>query len=559
MSRLTPTDEIRKRLRSFDRGHMDQLHKLSRYLVGDGGALNGGVKGVEEGDDGLPIYSDISLYVRKIGKSRRILNNALLSLSRSVSTEPAPRFPAVDDFTAELRRQFFLARYRGRGYGDGHWSRLAEQAFLDGEQLGYGALVFGARRNPKTGEQYVDAAYVPAVQCLWDPLESTIGRSTWFAAVQYVQPEKAIAMFGEEKVRPHIRTTWDSHNKVATRFVRITEYWDTSFSHGYASDRPTYAVFVGPWSGKPAVRTENPYGCLPVAFMEYVTPPGMGRPIGKIELQININEGINELEEKLRRIVKKFGVDYIDVKQVDKEDLAKLTSGRHVPYVRIVAPDPNKQPVVQRVPAEEVQATLFQLLQLYERQHNSDSQSNELERGNILSSQRTATETQLLASSSQQSGVYTRRMVQAFYRRLVAVALKVAAAIDRDPVEIDVFGRNIVLNDPTDPRLSIDGILEEPSPVVIDAQALEAPDVVREQQLEHQRLMMMAPYVGVPGAVLMRPFLERLVKAAGVADPAEFLGDEGEGLPPIANVASSMSQLDAPQGLGATQAPMAPA
>lgn len=512
---LTKEDDIRTRLQSFDRAWYDQIYRQTCYAFGEPWTKWRGAPNSGDGD--LPVYPDIVVRQLGIGQSRRILNNSILTLSRVLSSEPMPEFPQVDRITSELRKGFFLRRWHGEGYGvDGHWAREVEGAFLDGDQLGTGVLQIGLRTNPKTGKQKVHLRHVPLTQTLWDRHERSIGRARWIAFVHYLAPEDAAAMYGDEVLK-FKQELYESSTSERFEFVRITEYFDIGWGNG--EGKPTYAVFVGPWCEPAKVRQENTFGCLPVAYYEYICAPGMRRPIGKVVLQMGTAEAINEVERHLRKAVRDgIGFDIVDAQQLDGNDLKRLERGDLNVKVKIINPSTTGAPPYTRVPNLEVGQSILALLNLYERQYNSDSATTELDRGSYAGPVRSATEAAALDSKSQQQSVLTRRATLFLYQRVVEKTLAVAAVGDRDEVVVDVDGFNVVVNSTSDPRMRIDRILEEPSMVLIDQQSVEQGDEDRERMRRFQELQMVAPLLQM-GVIDPRWFAEQALKAIGEKDP----------------------------------------
>jgi len=202
--------------------------------------------------------------------------------------------------------------------------------------------------------------------------------------------------------------------------------------------------------------------------------------------------------------------------------------------VRLENPGQNQAHV--RVPDREVGSALIQLLNIAERQWNADSQSTEMDRGSQLQSTRSATEASILDNRAQTQSIYTKREALRLAQRVVEAAMMVAEVVDRDPVEVDLFGHNIVLNDPQDPRLRLDEVLREPSMILINPQSLEGSDTNRKTMEALSKLQPLQPFVGVPGGIPLRWFLEQTLKALGYEDVDEVLGShmEAMGMPGLA-------------------------
>lgn len=531
--KLTTSDEIRDRLNSFDRTYYDQLYRQMKYAFGEPWDKSIGTSG---NDGEFPVYDNIVVRKLGIGQSRRILNNTILTLSRIVTSDPMPTFPQVDHITGELRKEFFLKRYRGGNHGDGNWSREVKNAFIDGNQLGVGVVQLGLRTNPLTGKQHVHARHVPITQVIWDRHERSLGRARWVAFVSYIAPEDVIALYGKD-VEKHKREVVDSAG-VTSCYIRVTEYFDL----GHGGGAPTYAVFVGPWTGDPVARLDNPFECLPLAYYEHIFVSGMAHPVGEITMQQGSQEAINELERQLRRTVKNgCGIDFYSPDMIDPEDLKKLRRGEVPPLIRLSAQAEPGKPPFFRVPAAEVGQTLLALLQIYERQYNSDSSSTELDRGSYAQTVRSATETAVLDAKSQQGFTISRGELLNLYERLVVTSLAVAAVGDRDECKVDVDGFNLTINDPSDPRLRIDQILDEPSNVLIDRQSVEQADAMRQSAIRLQQLQLCQPLVGK--TVSPEWYTTQVLKAIGEKDPSEAMMQAQPAMPQQPGMPTDAPQL----------------
>jgi hypothetical protein len=307
---------------------------------------------------------------------------------------------------------------------------------------------------------------------------------------------------------------------VTRKYVRVTEYYDLGF--GYGVGDPTYSIILGNWNNAPVWHKAMPYERLPIGYGEYMSVPGMSRPIGTIMLQQSTQEAINELEAKLRIEVKRgTGFDLVDAKQLHPDDLERLNRGDTSVRVRIVQPSPNGSPPYIRVPSQEVAQSLLALINLYERQYNADSQTSEMDRGSFSNTKRTATENQLIDARTSQAMTLNKFQTLQFYRRSVEIAGMVMGAVDTDPLPVDLQGYNLTLNDPQQPDLSMAALFEEQSEVLISPQSVEPQDVALKQQQRLAALDRLAPLVGK--TVDPMKFTEEALKAIGEKDPSEWI------------------------------------
>jgi hypothetical protein len=504
-------DDVRERMQSTDIDRYMRLYGAMRYAFG----MKWDSSGVPYNSrtEDFPYFPDIRVTRLAIGQSRRILNAALLSLSRVMTGEPEPEFPQVDSVTGELRKQVFLERYR-----QGAWWREYGDQFVDMDNFGEGFVEYGPMKNKRTGKDYTAGRNVPITQVIYDRHTRNFGQARWAACIHYTDPKEAIAAYGDDAVRGSIREAFDPNMRKAHKYVRITTY----YSNGVGSSSPTYMVFVGNWRNKPVVSIDNPYPRLPVAYGEYMSVAGMPRPFGKVLLQQSTQEAINELELSLRAVVKHgTGIDVFDLNQLHDDDVAALAAGKPMTRIRLKNADPSGRPPVLRIPSMEVANALLQLLAIYERQYSADSNTTEQDRSSAGPASRSATSDQLLDMRSQQGQSLTKRQTLLMYQRNVETATMVMGLADEDPLLVDVLGMNLPVNDPAHPNLSMQAVMEEPSRVLIGQQAVEPQDVSLKQHQRLAALERLAKLVNL--TVNPMKYTEETLKAIGEKDLNEWI------------------------------------
>lgn len=521
-ARLTPADAISLRFaQAYDPLYRNSLYHQMRYAFGESWRKDQGVAGAMDMLD-FPDFPDIRVRYQEIGRSRRILNSQFIGLSRVMYSDPQPEFPQVDKFTAEVRKQFFLNRYRGEGAGEmfgasqgggGEWADEMAAAFMDGDGLGLGFVQICLRTNPKSGEQQVHLRHSPLIYTLWDRFERSPGRARWVAFVRYLPLEDASLVFGREEAQAAVRVVYDGTRTYGVEMVRYFEYYDT----GYENGTPTRAIILGDLRNPPVVREENVFRTLPIAYYTHLFVPGMRVPVGRIAMQMNTQETINEIERNLRKAMRAPQFSIADVSQLDEEDLKAVNAGDPNKIVRWKAkPNHNQEPFI-RTPGADVSQTVLKLFEIMDRQFTADSGVTDFDRGTQPHSNRTLGEDMLIDQRGQTQSSWSELQAMRFHVRTVRKVLEIAALFDNDPVTLDIFGRNYTVNDPSRPASSITKWLEEPSSVVINTDSLRYQDVqqVRAQRL--QQLLQVAPFVG--RALDPQWFAEELAKALGEADP----------------------------------------
>lgn len=541
---LTSAESILRRLKEgYDPDYHNTLYRQVMYSLGEKWA---GVRGLDTDSGRFPHYPSIKVKYLQIGQSRRILNSQFIGLSKVMYSEPEPEFPQVDKWTAEVRKQFFLERYRGTGYADGSWQDQDCPMFMDGEGTGVGFKQWGLTRDPATGFMYVDSEHVPCYNVIWDRFARVPSRSRYVCFVNYLSVEEAKRVYGK-KAEDYISKNWDADASKAIDQVRVFEYFDIGSSDG--KERPTKAVMLGEMDSDPVLVEANEWGCLPESHYVHFIAPGMDRPIGRIGLQMSTQEALNDLERYVRRLLKQPGFRMIDMSQIHPEDARRIVSGNFPENVRFTPPNtPSPAPPAMMVGGAEAGAWLQFAWSVLERQYSTDSGQSDFERGNLSSDQRTLGENQLLDARSQVQGAWSELQAQKMHVRNVERALHIAGIGDRLPTVLDVFGFNVPVNESGVPQSYISAFLEERSRVVIDVQKLSQGDVERERAQRVANLQMLREFVGV--GIDPNWYLQEILKAAGEADPKEAMGGAAQQAAPSVNEAGMPMAGDPAAAMG---------
>ena len=515
---ITSTDTIKANLlQGYDPQWYASLYRQMCYSFGDDWNKIKSVRG-EHGT--FPDFPEITVKYMEVGRSRRILNSAFIGLSRTMGNDPSPEFPQLDKFTAEVRKQWYMSRYAGSMY-EGEWAQVHADAFMDGDGLGVGFVQFGLKSNPKTQFQYVTCEYSPAVLTLYDRHERTPDRARWMAFAKYLSVDQAAAMLGWKKAKEHSRPLNDGDQTYPLEVVRVFDYYDIGIG---PKGTPTRALICGDLANAPITVTENDFECIPQSHMLYFMAPGMKRPTGRIVMQMSTQEGLNEIERFLRKALKNPGFNIIDVTQFDKRDVARLNAGETNVNLRLTTPRPGVPPFY-RVEGAEVAQTILYLRDMYERQFNTDSGTSDLERGNQLTQTKTLGEAQLLDQRSQTQSSWSDIQALKMHRRSVEMAVHIGEKFDRDPLLLDIFGDNILFNDPAVPSTYMNNWLAEPSKAMIAADSIRARDNQMDLALRRRTIVELGDLVQM-GLISPQKFAEERLRASGFNDPGEWAPEQ---------------------------------
>ena len=506
--------EVKERiLAGFDRKYYDSIYTQQCYAFGQKWDSKPSYLAESSASDDIPIYPDVRVTHLAIGQSRRILNASIRTLSRVLSRAPEPKFPQVDEVTNEVRRTFWLANANGNRGVPTRWLQQLQYAFVEGDTLGVGCVKHGLRTHPRSGRQMVDMRHVPVLQTIWDPFEFDPRNSKWAAVASYVPYEVAKNLWGKKKADRHKREWTTTVDSRSAQFVRVIEYWDV----GYAGDGPAYCIFVGDLEDGEV--GENDLGFIPLSFCVNYVAPGMRRPIGRAVMQMSSQELINDIEKYLRVTMKRGpAIDIYMEEMFDEAALARWRAGDSSQPLAIkegMVDDVRK--AFTRIGAMDPGQGALALFAIAERQHNDDSNQTEQSRGNALGGRTTAREVSALVSKVNENASLTDQQANEFLVDAVKNTMSAALAGDAHPVSLDIFGSNILFNDPSDPMMDIANWLSEDSgTVLIDLESTSAEDDLLKRQVKKEDLMFLSPLVGV--TLDPDTYSEEMLEAIGEKD-----------------------------------------
>ena len=512
------TDIYERILEGIDPDYLRSLYRMACYSFGETwnatASSSTGIRGLGDWED----FPDIVVRQLEVGASRRIITHQFISLTRGMYAMPRPEFPQVGDAVAkEVRKQFFLRRWQGDCYEDGHWETETSSAYTDSDGLGVGFVQIGVQTNRRTDKQFVTIRHVPAWQVVYDRFARHPSKARWICFKHYLPVSTAVKMYGEE-ARKLATNMVDNFTSRHFQVVKLYEYFDV----GIDGAEPTRALFLGEVSNKPFKVEASPFGFLPVASRVHFIAPGMRRPIGRIALQMASQELLNRIERRMMATIAKGVVDIVDSTAVDAEDLKAHEAGRIGITIKRIGTGSPGVPVYERIPAQEVSNTLLMLRDMFERQLTSESGVTDADQGRLNPTQRTATENELLDVRSRVHGSWAKRQTVLFYRELVDKVLKVAETYDRDPIELDVFGVNIEINKPGVTASYINEFLTEPSIVAIDEDSLDYRDV-KAERAERMSLVLQLEADVQRGVINPMKLAEEKLRAIGETNPQDWL------------------------------------
>ncbi len=283
------------------------------------------------------------------------------------------------------------------------------------------------------------------------------------------------------------------------KIVRVIEDWDMTSDTG---DTPTYATILGQIQLKNIKKRANPFPSLPVAFFVNFIPSGQQRPVGLIKMQASTAEQINAIERAMKKHFERGqSLDLLDVTMIDENDLRKWSAGEDIRFLKMNGAL-DKTPWT-RIAAEELSQTSLGYLQHLERQYTTDSNLSEGDRNISSGGRKSATEIRDLSNRINMNAAWVPRQALRYAQRLVTKVMEVARVADLHPRMLDIYGQNIMINDPEVFESRLEHFLEEPSVTIIGSESM-TPEEDRLKRSERQAQLMeylQMGLVGVPGGI----------------------------------------------------------
>jgi hypothetical protein len=492
LAKLTQPDVMERNLRmSYDESYYQHLRHLVRFQLGQKyqaptSGLSPSLTGIIPDDvDIIPVYSEP-------GQSRRILTNSALMAQKVCHVTPDPEYPDKPRAKEMVTRAFNKALWKGRPHLGptkfeefGDWGTECEHMFPYGDGLGVGFVQIGVR------DGWTSIQAHPTGRVIWDRHRLGVARTRYIAFVHLLSEEEAVAQFGSDIRKEISESSWEeSGASHALRTVRCLQYFDM----GLGEHDPTEMWRLNALGGKVLDVSENKYGCLPFAHMQYLHLPGMRRPMGRIEFQVADQQMRNGIERYMRLALERGpGFDMIDPTGVDKEDLEALDDGELIPLVRKTLPPMGKMAdQFQRVPAQESPLTAYKILEYLDRMDPGNSGISEADRANVTSSARTLGEIELTQGGADTQKAWSQRQYALFLSRLFYKANYIAAQHHKAPTPIALNGVPLPLNDPNVMQSNLQYWLTPQSWPEINEDNLLKADPVRKMQIAQGKWLALA-------------------------------------------------------------------
>jgi hypothetical protein len=489
---LTSPDIVEKNLRmAYDDAYYDGLRRRIRFTLGEryetaGSGLSTSLSGeIPDDVDILPNYYEP-------GQSRRILTNAFLMAAKVCYTEPDPDYPDAPRHKEPILKAFNKVLWKGRPHLGptkyeefGEWGAECRKAFLDADGLGTGFVQIGVR------DGWTCIQHHPLTRVIWDRHRMDVSRARYIAFVHLLSEEEAVNMFGT-KMRQYAVSDGSLNNSL--RSVKCIQYFDM----GLGSGKPTEMWRHKSFAGEVLDVSENEYGCIPAAHMDFVHFWGMRRNLGRIDFQIPDQWMRNAYERYMRLVLQRGpGFDAVDTGKMNADDQESFESGELLPAIRFEVPPLGKVgDYIQRFPAHEVPAALYQGIDYLDRNDPGQSGISDADRANVTSSPRTLGEIEEVQAGAASAQNWSQREYALFLARVFYKANYIAAKLHTAPTMVSYQGVQVPLNVPGDPRTNLAYYLADNTWPVVNEDALTRLSPVRKMQIAQGKWLplMQDPY-----------------------------------------------------------------
>lgn len=538
-------------LAGIDRARLDSLHSMAMY------SLTGKTKNnwmIAQGSSPLwPVYLDYVPTRLEIGDSRMILNSSRVLLSQ-FSGIVEPETQGVDKDTNALRKEIWRVRSQGDWMTDGGWDMEMAGQFTDFRELGTGCVWWDTLESAESKTEYATMRHFRATDVVYDRSVRNPVHAKWVVRRTPYTKQEAYKEFGENKVSlsQYLPGGMGSY---PLEVVWLYEF----FSVPFAGRRETYCSFIGGIEGGlvhvPPRTSRTPY--IPCCWGVNYLPAGARWPIGGVWLQAATQALLNDLERKFRKASARQGMTGVDIRYVDGKNIEKAqTSQGWLKMNLSEMTDPDIRKAIQEIQVGAIDAGDMELYELAKRQYNEDSGLTEQMRGNVSAQERTLGEQQMAQNGAEQSQSYEKRQALSMVKRTVERGFDYMRRFDTAPLEADLDGYTVILNDPQNPQKDLKNVLRDRGDVRIDPGAVTSDNdrLKRAQRAVELSDPNLVALVGKPGGVSIEWYRDELMKTKGENDPRDYAMPEQN----IANSTGIIGNLLTQMGTQASNSGQAP-
>jgi hypothetical protein len=386
----------------------------------------------------------------------------------------------------------------------------------------------------------------PVGRVIWDRHNLGIENARYIAFVHHLHEDEAVRMFGT-KIKQEISEVYEKPSSL--RVVKAIQYFDI----GTDKTEPTEIWRLQSLGGRVLDVSQNKFGCLPFAHMQYMHPWGVRRPIGRVYLQKAGQEMRNAYERYQRLVLQRGpGFDAVDTAKLHPDDQAAFEEGELLAALRFEVPPMGKiGDYIQRVPAHEVPISLYKGLEMLDRNDPGESGISDADRANVTSSPRTLGEIEQAQAGADTQKEWSQRMYAGFLSRLFYKANAIAAKLHTAPTPLSINSYPVLFNEPGNAQSRLAYWLEPASWPDVNEDRLVRNSPMRRMQIAEAQWMPLKddPYFN---PIEVR---RELLKGYGEKDVDRLLNPQAVAMMQGGSAMGSQMPLGAPMQPGMGQDP----
>ncbi len=538
----TPTPEVLEQIAHRIYGAVDPTYRQrTRSAMARLHGIKGGATdyGHISGPCDWKIWPALHRGTEKVGTVQDSLNDAINAVSKLLSVDPEPKFDGISAMEAEVRRQFWRARYNDRRKG-GSWHMANMQASLSAYLHGWGVArvsmvtdteqIEDVDRGRVKGRLYqrVSVANHPILRTAYDPSTIDPWQADFVAYMDLVPLQEAVKRWGVENAellqKCSVNWTKGLDTRGKTRYhevVPVVEYW----SCGRVDDMPTRAVLVGTGTTVHALEyEENPLGeRLNTAWRIGVLMTEVGYPMGRAQLAEAHEELLQIVLDDMKAVAERGGaVRVLHNGAFSPETISLMKDGSGDPLTVIEAEKsvanlpPDK--LIHDLPPMKHSPVVGDLMTLAQRRQQVALNTNESSRGQFMGRNTPATAYALVNQAQlTNQGLDTYHTLKFLAGQVELVSEM--AQFDDSPVTLNILGEQVEFNEPGEAQSQIAKWFEKEAHVLVNGASLTSQDDVARQANQIGQLMQLQPLVAA-GTVDPEWWTEQLLHAMQIFDTA---------------------------------------
>ena len=466
--------QIKQMMRSA--AHKDQYdtwYTMALFLSGDPTAIQHALAGGTSVDHiGLDTFSNLHYYpeilptMDRFGLQNHGFVNSRINVHGAV-VEPEIEFGHPNPVVREYN-QAYISWY----WNAFDWTTEFHNVGMWTDSCGIG----WARQIEVDGRPTWECA--PLLDMLWDPVNKTPGQWEWVADRRRISEATAIKTYGDIKgIKEKLKNCIGEYDtyKGANGGSSTTEYLPRLLIQWvFRSETDLMIMLMKPGaedrspvclrynaegklelaSGDDPVAGPNPWGVLRAASWTDSWLPMNRRPVGKGSDGVRISGLLNWVEKYIIQFMRNnmpivaLNADAVDPKLV--EEIRKANDLKALEKILLLQGDPNE--IIKRIPGGELPASLLHMRQILRDEMNATTGTQDMNRGQALSGERTRYEVSQLVDMS---GIVARAFKQnyvTFVKAVVRQQRHVGSIIDKGVMDLHLPSYGTISTADYDPQ-----------------------------------------------------------------------------------------------------------